>query len=89
MKATAEWYELHFPIKEGQEIGVLKILADDKEIGKVSLYSAECRDATWKQRFLETQRFLQIYKTTVLVFVGCMVLFSLYVLKNRRQRKLR
>lgn len=85
IRVVAEWYALTFPIKEGQEVGALKVLSDEKEVGSIPLYSAERRSATWRQRFLETQRFLQNHKTMVFVVGAAIVVLAIYLLRRRRR----
>lgn len=84
VRAVAEWYQLRFPVKKGQLVGALKVLADDVEVGSVPLYSNECRAATWKQRFLETQGFLQAHKGAVFFIGGCVLILCFFILRRRR-----
>lgn len=86
IRVVANWYELHYPLKEGQEVGVLKVFADEKEAGSVPVYAAEYRTATWRQRFLETQRFLQVHKTAVLISFTLLVCLAVVVLRRRHSR---
>jgi len=84
IRVVANWYALRFPIKEGQEVGELKVLSDEKETASIPIYSSEYRAATWKQRFLETQRFLQGHKASVLFSGACVVILAFFILRRRR-----
>jgi D-alanyl-D-alanine carboxypeptidase (penicillin-binding protein 5/6) len=84
IRVVAAWYELRFPIKEGQEVGALKVFADEKEVASTPLYSAEHRSATWRQRFLETQSFMQSHKTIVFFAAICVIGLAFFVFKRRR-----
>ena len=85
VRAIVEWQELSYPIKKGQQVGVLKVFSDDKEMAHIPLYADENRAATWKLRYLETQRFLQSHKAIVLVIFGSLILGVCLFLKGRRR----
>lgn len=72
VKALVEWKELRFPIEPGQEIGVLRVFADDQLLSTVPLLAAERRYMTWRQRLLISQRYVKEHSTAaiILVFAG-------------------
>lgn len=85
IRAVVEWNELVFPVEQGQEVGVLRVLVDEREVDRVPLLASEHRDLTWYQRLLICQNFLKDHRGAVCTgaFLLIIVLASLY--KTRRR----
>ena len=88
IRAVAEWNELTFPVEEGQEIGTLRVLVDEREVDRVPLLASEHRDLTWYQRWLICQKFIREHQGSVVV--GAVLLaIALGVLYRKIRNRLR
>jgi D-alanyl-D-alanine carboxypeptidase (penicillin-binding protein 5/6) len=90
IKAVAEWKELKFPVEQGQEIGLLRIFADDQEVDHVPLLASERREMTWQQRLIVLQKFLQNHRSgvvTISVIIGLLIVIALFFRGRRRAHR--
>ena len=87
IRAVAEWRELSFPVEEGQEVGVLRVLVDEREVDRVPLLASERRELTWPQRLLICQKFLCGHQWGVFAVSVLIVLFGFYLRKNFTKRR--
>lgn len=85
IRAVVEWNALTFPIEEGQEVGTLRVLVDEREVDKVPILASEHRDLTPYQRLLLCQKFLRDHRGIV-YFGGILlviILSGLYISRRR------
>lgn len=89
IRAVVEWKELTFPVEQGQEVGVVHILADETEVDRVPLLASEHRDTTLRQRFVAFQTFLRDHRHVVLIMGMCagMALLVLFWRRSARGRR--
>jgi D-alanyl-D-alanine carboxypeptidase (penicillin-binding protein 5/6) len=85
IRAVVEWNALAFPIEEGQEVGSLRVLVDEREVDRVPLLASEHRDLTSYQRLLICQKFLRdhqgvVYTGAILIVI---ILSGLYITRRR------
>jgi hypothetical protein len=84
VKALVEWKELRFPVEQGQEIGVLRVFADDELFDTIPLLAIEHRDMTWRQRLLMSQRYVKEHsKAVVVLVIGIVLLLGVVTLSRR------
>ncbi len=90
IRAIVEWKDLRFPVEQGQEVGVVRILADETEVDRVPLLASEHRDTTWHQRLLVTQRFLKAHNGVILAIAMCVgVLIAIFFMRSSRRGRRR
>ena len=87
IRAVAEWSDLTFPIEEGQEVGVLRVLVDEREVDRVPLLASERREQTWTQRLLLCQHFVRDHQGWTTAFSLCIIAFGVYVRKRFTKRR--
>jgi D-alanyl-D-alanine carboxypeptidase (penicillin-binding protein 5/6) len=85
IRAVVEWKDLKFPVEQGQEIGILRIIVDDEEVDGVSLLASEHRDITWHQRLLASQKFLKGHRGAVLAISFSFVVLIIFAVRTRRR----
>jgi D-alanyl-D-alanine carboxypeptidase (penicillin-binding protein 5/6) len=85
IRAVVEWNELTFPVEEGQEVGMLRVLVDEQEVDRVPLLASEHRDLTWYQRLRICQEFLREHRGAVYTgaILLAIVLSGLYCTRRR------
>ncbi len=84
VKALVEWKELRFPVEPGQEVGLLRVFADDELLAAIPLLSTEHRSVTWRQRLLMSQRYVKEHSTAALTLLVLGLLGILFLsLKGR------
>jgi D-alanyl-D-alanine carboxypeptidase (penicillin-binding protein 5/6) len=89
IRAVAEWKDLSFPIKEGEEIGVLRVFVDDQEYDAVPLLASEHREASWQQRILHAQRLLKEHRGKVFTVLAAVVALVITLIMKRKARTYR
>ena len=86
IRAVAEWRELTFPVEEGQEVGVLRVLVDEQEVDRVPLLASERRELTWPQRVLVCQKFLSDHQGLAIAVSLLIILFGFYLRRLKKRR---
>jgi D-alanyl-D-alanine carboxypeptidase (penicillin-binding protein 5/6) len=89
IRAVVEWKELSYPIEPGQEVGAVRVYADDQEVDSVPLLASESRSKTWRQSFLSTAQFVHDHRgavTTLVLCLGIALVVILY-LRSRTSRR--
>lgn len=75
--AEVVWNDVDFPVTKGQKMGTVHIFSDGKEVSAVEIVSHEDRQATFSQRILSLQKFLQNHKGIAIfvavVFAGIII----------------
>jgi len=78
VRTVVDWWKLRFPVEEGQQIGVIRVFADQEQVDSVPVVSHEYREATWLQHLLSVHKTLQKYQGVVFFVIAIVVLFLLW-----------